>query len=463
MVSLRRDERRLVSDQFLAEVIAAATLHIPMAWFRTIVQRLHQSPQALAGGTLGLSQRPSGQWDLLVRSFQVRSESEVFSLRRQGGPRYEIGFVPHTVVREAAWESLGWAWRFDEDPPYPSVCVLQLGAGHELGAFTGIYASEDQIVPVRRLCLVGAGMARFDAVDFVQPVHEFVPKEAARWSRLIGALGGSEIWRRLTELSLAVVGVGRSGSLVAASLARLGCRQVTLIDPDRVELHNVDAMDLVTSADIGCFKAEVVASRMRELNTRLHVRSLTSSVFGSEAHTALKSAQVIICAVDNPAARLITGAMATVYLKPWLDIGSGVFRVRGGSDGTASDARLSSLQMGADVRLILPGDGCILCWGGVANVAEALQTWGQNRVIPEWHAERAGSLRSLNMLAVATGLRWLEELVMGRLMASTWQRVEINGSGIAEWHTMPRRADPACRLCAQVGQGDVFASQRRSG
>lgn len=442
-------------NQLPSESIASVTLHIPTAWFRTIVQRLQQTPQMLAVGTLGRNQQRAGQCDLLVRSFQLVSEREARSLRRQDGPRYEIGFVPHSIVREAAWESLGWAWRFDEDPPYPSVCVLQLGARAELGAFTGIYVSGDRIVPIRQLQFVGAGMARFDAVDFVQPVRQLVPREAERWSRLIGALGGSEVWRCLTELSLIVVGVGRTGSLVAASLARLGCRQVTLVDPDRIELHNVDAMDLVTEADLGRFKAEVVAERMCELQRHSQVRSLTHSVFNYEAHAALKSVQVIICTVDNPAARLATGAIATAYLKPWLDLGTGVFR----PGGSEIDTRVANLQMGADVRLILPGDGCVLCWGGVADLSQALRNWGQSQTPRDWRMERAGSLRSLNMLAVATGLRWLEELVMGRLTISIWQRVEINGRGIAEWHTMPRRADPACRLCAQVGQGDAIARQ----
>ena len=440
-------------DQLLSESIPSASMHIPTAWFRTIVQRLHQTPQMVAVGTLGVNQQRAGQCDLLVRSFQMVSEREARSLRRQEGPRYEMSFVPHTVVREAAWESLAWAWRFDEDPPYPSVCVLQLGARAELGAFTGIYTSGDHIIPIRQLQLVGAGMARFDAVDWVQPVPLLGPEEAERWSRLIGAIGGSAVWRRLTELALAVVGVGRTGSLVAAALARLGCRRVTLIDPDRVEQHNVDAMDLVTTSDLGRFKAEVVAQRMRELNPHLEVRPLTHSVFSHEAHAALKSAQVIICTVDNPTARLATGAMATAYLKPWLDLGTGVFR----PGGSELDMRVVNLQMGADVRLVLPGDGCVLCWGGVADLSQALRDWGQSQAPRDWRMERAGSLRSLNMLAVATGLRWLEELVMGRFTTSTWQRVEINDQGMAEWRAMPRRADPACRLCAQMGRGDAIS------
>lgn len=443
----------------LPDPLSSATVYMPTAWFRTIVHRLRDAPQALVGGALGISQGDAGQWDLFVRSFQVMREPEALLARTQGGPRFEIGFVPHTVTRENVWESLAWTFRVEHDPPYPSVCLLQIGTASERGAFTGIFASGDRIVPIRRLHLVGTGMKQFAATDFRQPVRQPRPEEGERWSRLIGALGGAEVWQRLTNLSLTIVGIGRTGSLIAAALARLGCRHVTLIDPDRLELHNVEAMDLVTSAEIGGFKAEVVARQMRELNSHLEVRPLTRSVFSQEAQHALKSAHVIICAVDHQAARLVTGALATVYLKPWLDIGTGVFRGGDMLEHQLGEVGPSTLHLGADVRLILPGDGCLLCWGGVADLSQALRNWGQPQEPRDWRMERAGSLRSLNMLAVATGLRWLEELVMGRLTASIWQRVETNSQGIAEWRVMPRRRDPACRLCAQVGCGDLDAVQ----
>ena len=297
-------------------------------------------------------------------------------------------------------------------------------------------------------------MARFDAIDFRQ--SDPGPPESDRWSRLIGALGGPRVWQRLTSLSIAVVGIGRTGSLVAAALARSGCRQIMLIDPDHVEPHNLDAMDLVTPSDLGSSKAAAVAQHMRALNPALDVMVIPTSVFSQAAHTALKAAQVMICTVDDPGARLLTGALATTYLKPWLDIGTGIFRWH------VIRSRLTALNtphllMGADVRLILPGDGCVLCFGGVAHLPEVLQTWGQPVRRP-WQTERAGSLRSLNMLAVATGLRWLEELVMGRLTRSVWQRAEVTTQGLVEWHSMPPRRDPACLLCAATGSADVQAA-----
>lgn len=438
------------------------TFSIPTAWFRTILRALRRAPNSVATGRLGVNLDESGASELLARSFQVVSEREAVRQRRQRGPRFELGFVPQRITQPGAWESAGWAIRFEQDPSSAEVCLVHLGTGDEGGFFTGTYVSGDRMVPVRNLRVVGAGMARFAAVDDVAPCSPPLPEEAERWSRLIGALGGTAVWQRLTDLSIAIVGAGRTGSVVASSLARLGCRTVTLIDPDRLELPNVDAMDLVMPADVGRFKVDVLAERMNELASRVHVLPLAESVLSEAAHKALKTVQVIVSAVDDQAARLATGSLATAYLKPWLDLGTGVFR-----EGNAAGVLLGQgghplIQVGADIRLVLPGDGCVLCWGGVANLSQALREWGHPHAPRDWRRERAGSLRSLNMLAVATGLRWLEEMVMGRLTGSVWQRVEINDQGLAEWRTMVPRRDPACLLCAQVGSGDGMAAPQQS-
>ncbi len=444
-----------MADQFLPDSSTTATLHIPAAWFRSLVQRIKQAPHLIATGDMGVSLRPDAACDLLVRSLELVPARDAVRSHQPGRVRYVIAFVPHTVERNGAWQSLAWMFRLEEKPPYPSLAVLHFGTAAEIGTFTGIYTSGDRILPIRQLHLVGAGMARFDAIDFRQP--DPAPPESDRWSRLIGALGGHKVWQRLTSLSIAVVGIGRTGSLVAAALARSGCRQITLIDPDEVEPHNLDAMDLVTPSDLGSSKAAVVAQHMRALNPALDVVVIPTSVFSQAAHTALKAAQVMICTVDDPGARLLTGALATTYLKPWLDIGTGVFRLSDSRTRIIGNRAVPHLQMGADVRLILPGDGCVLCFGGVAHLPEVLQTWGQ-LVRRPWQTERAGSLRSLNMLAVATGLRWLEELVMGRLSRSVWQRAEVTAQGLVEWHSMPPRRDPACLLCAATGSADVHAA-----
>ncbi|HMS82566.1 MAG TPA: ThiF family adenylyltransferase [Nitrospira sp.] len=433
---------------------AIATFVIPTALLRTIIQRLQLAPHAFVHGTLGLSRTESG-WRLLARSVESMADSEWMPRRRLDRPSFEIGFAPNNVTQPEAWETVDWAIRFDYGSQGPPVCRIHLGIAEERGQFTGAFLLHNESMPLRTMHVVGAGMARFEAGKVQGSSTTLGPYEARRWSRLVGAMGGATIWRRLTDLSIAVVGVGRTGSIVAASLTRSGCHALTLIDPDRLEPHNCDAMDLVTPMDCGRFKVEVVAERLMEVNESARPLAVPESVFSRRAYEALKQADVIVCAVDAPAPRLATGALAASYLKPWLDLGTGVFREGQQAIGHSGSHGVARIQMGADIRLVLPADGCVLCWGGLDAAPQGLREWEQEAGQVDWQRQRAGSFRSLNMFAVATGLRWLEELIMGRLTESQWQRVEINERGLADWRMMSPRRDPACLLCAQIGDGDA--------
>ena len=120
----------------------------------------------------------SGASELLARSFQVVSEREAVRQRRQRGPRFELGFVPQRITQPGVWESVGWVIRFEQDPSSAEVCLVHLGTGDEGGFFTGTYVSGDRMVLVRNLRVVGAGMARFAAVDDVAPCSPPLPEEA---------------------------------------------------------------------------------------------------------------------------------------------------------------------------------------------------------------------------------------------------------------------------------------------
>jgi len=212
---------------------------------------------------------------------------------------------------------------------------------------------------VHSLKLVGAGMREVHAVDFVgqRESPSLLPGQTERFSRVAGALGETN-WRTLTELALCVIGVGRTGSLVAGSLAKEGVQRLTLVDGDILERHNLDSMDAVHETDVGQFKVKAVADNLRKDFPEIHITSLPQSVITMEAVMLVKEADVLICCVDNDAARLVAGALACVYAKPLLDIGTGILHRE-----TAP-----TQEMGADIRLILPGEGCILCYGGLANL-----------------------------------------------------------------------------------------------
>jgi hypothetical protein len=72
----------------------------------------------------------------------------------------------------------------------------------------------------------------------------------------------------------------------------------------------------------------------------------------------------------------------------------------------------------------------------------------------EWRTQRAGSLASLNHLAVAAGVRLLEDLAAERITRSQWLRLTYDEVGCFQVAYPAVTADPACPLCARAGRGD---------
>jgi len=322
------------------------------------------------------------------------------------------------------------------------------------------------IEPLDRILLVGAGMHVLKAFSLSPPPWSppwtggklgegmGVRGASPRFSRTIGALG-IRPWRRLTSLRVTVIGCGRSGSIAATTLARLGVRALTLIDPDVVEEHNLAEMDGVSNADIGRVKVEALADFLQAhcASTEMPLQITTVPQSITAAHRSALPADVLFCCVDNGAARLACGILATLFHKVLVDIGTGVF-----NEGNRNRT------MGADVRLILPADGCLRCFGSVANYDEGIKnligcnlSGEKGRQQEQWWTRRSGSLCTLNMMAVSVGVQLLCDLVAERVRDSRWMRLEYDESGALTVQQVDRReaqAPSQCPLCAKAGMGE---------
>jgi len=363
-----------------------------------------------------------------------QADERVLIARRPSAPqsprppvRLAIQIAPFAIGRPDSW----WYLAQHLAPLAAGSGTLWLGRGPEQGQFVGVVRVDERIEPITSLRLIGPGLERVAAVDFPKT---WVPtsEDVARWSRHVGALDW-ETWQRQRTLRVTVIGAGRIGSVAATTLAYWGT-PLQIVDADRVERHNLDATEGVRPPDLGRFKAEVLASHLQRLDTGAPVVPVVAEVRAAPGQAALADAEVAVCCVDNDAARRFVGHWAHHGGLVLLDLGTGVRR-----NGEVWRA-------GADVRLILPGEGCLSCWGGLAEPAAPES--GE-----DWQQERAGSLRTLNQLAAHLGLALLEQLITGRLAGSIWMRLEIGAAtGIPSVRTVPR---PPTGVCADCGAANV--------
>lgn len=88
-------------------------------------------------------------------------------------------------------------------------------------------------------------------------------------ARLVGSAGLA----RLRQARIMVVGLGGVGSWAVEALARSGVGHLTLVDLDEVCLSNVNRQLPALDGNIGRFKAEVLAERVRAIHPRCDVEA----------------------------------------------------------------------------------------------------------------------------------------------------------------------------------------------
>jgi len=294
------------------------------------------------------------------------------------------------------------------------------------------------------LCEIsGAGMlqlkARAAAPDTVAP-------DARRRSRTSGALG-ADLYDRLRQSIVTVVGAGRSGSQLCFLLAGLGVGRLRLIDADVLLPENLDGMPGLTTEDLYLNKAAVLARRLTAFQPDLSVTCVEHQLPTREAAAQLlRPCSLMVSTVDNDAARLAVSLLANRTLTPHLDIGTLV--------RTDSGGRPSSY---ADVRLMLPGT-CVSCVGGLADPEAAFYALNapdgslQRGVPVDWSVQRAGSLVHLNTLACSLGAELWLRLLRGET-ESWWQRVTWEAGGELQVSGSAVGGHGKCVLCRGDGGG----------
>ena len=111
---------------------------------------------------------------------------------------------------------------------------------------------------------------------------------------------GAEAMERIAQKRVIIFGVGGVGSWCAESLVRSGIERLTIVDPDRVNVTNINRQLMATTATIGRLKVEVMRERLLTINPKAEITAL-EKVFTQETAQDfdLESYDYIIDAIDS--------------------------------------------------------------------------------------------------------------------------------------------------------------------
>jgi hypothetical protein len=173
---------------------------------------------------------------------------------------------------------------------------------------------------------------------------------------------GAAFQHQVAGLRVGLVGLGGLGSALADYLARLGVRDWVLVDPDVVELTNLNRLVNATYTDAQKDRPKVYVARsnVRQANPKATVRALQTDVFDREALRLLKSCDLLVVATDNHSSRLAVNRLAVQYLIPVVHLGFNI----------SVDEQRQVSDVSGEVAIPDLGRWCLQC-AGIIDVQQA--------------------------------------------------------------------------------------------
>ncbi|MFQ3610566.1 MAG: ThiF family adenylyltransferase [Fimbriimonadales bacterium] len=211
-----------------------------------------------------------------------------------------------------------------------------------------------EVVPIVRIKVVGDPYQIRYATNFAQP--SLAQAQRAVYDRQVRAFGEPG-QRMLSQLHVALVGTGGLGSQIALALTHLGVGHLTLIDPDPLEMSNLNRVvgALWFQAEARQYKVDALARHLRRVQAPSTgtVEALPIDVREPLALKTLLQADLMVGAVDSAAVRHYLNVVSAAGLIPYLDAGVGVRAEQG-----------ALREGGGQVQVVIPGEtACLTCVG----------------------------------------------------------------------------------------------------
>lgn len=222
--------------------------------------------------------------------------------------------------------------------------------------------------------------------------------------------------QKLLNASVIIMGLGGLGSVVSMYLASSGVGRLILVDPDEVELTNLQRQIVHTTERIGMFKVESAAIQLTALNPSVKLELIPRRLSEDSLIALAQQADVVVDCTDNLTTRLMINRACVQAHKPLV---SGA-AIRWEGQVSVFDSRQAHSP-------------CYHCFYGA--LTEVEQACSVNGVVAPLLG-MVGSAQALEVIKLLTGA--------GKGLVG---RVLLVDALSMDWHSIQLPKDPHCAVC----------------
>ena len=317
-------------------------------------------------------------------------------------------------------------------PGAPSVRLIITPDHHHVAVLT-----EDGELP-GRLVLVGENMSTPNLDDAADLEERF-----DRQVRAFGRIGQAAVRRT----RVGIIGLGGTGSHVAQQLSHLGIQDFLLIDPDDIEVTNLNRVVGASPEDVGKAKVLVAEGLIHRINPSAGVVALKGDITRHTVVSALRGVDFIFICTDSHGSRAVASRLAYQYLIPAIDMGAAIHP--GGQMGRRTLGR---------VQYLAPGFPCLICVGSLdpEQVRRDLLEEAQRQADPYilTGGDPAPSVVALNGVVASLAVSMFLDIVAGTGGSARQLLVTLDSGHIRPVAATPQAACPVCSADGALAQGD---------
>lgn len=131
---------------------------------------------------------------------------------------------------------------------------------------------------------------------------------------------GEEGQKKLGNSTVAVIGCGALGTVIATSLVRAGVGRVKIIDRDFIEYHNLQRQVLFDEEDIKAELPKAVAAErhLKKVNSSVEIEGVVADVNYANVEKLIDGIDLIIDGLDNFETRLLINDVSLKHNIPWV-------------------------------------------------------------------------------------------------------------------------------------------------